>query len=48
MFTIDMARQAQAVLLTVGAVVVYREIGDLSHCYPREINPDILAWLRGS
>jgi len=25
--------------------VTYREIDDLSHTYPREINPAILAWL---
>jgi phospholipase/carboxylesterase len=27
--------------------VTYREIDDLSHCYPREVNPEILSWLRG-
>jgi hypothetical protein len=25
--------------------VTYREIDDLSHCYPREINAAILDWL---
>jgi phospholipase/carboxylesterase len=25
--------------------VTYREIDDLSHCYPREINAEILQWL---
>ena len=24
-----------------------RRIDDLSHCYPREINPAILTWLNG-
>ncbi len=47
MFEIGMARQAHAALTAAGAAVVYREISDLSHCYPREINPDILDWLRG-
>jgi len=29
------------------AEVTYRELADLSHCYPREINAEILNWLRG-
>ena len=33
-------------LSAAGADVTYREIDDLSHCYPREINPAILNWLR--
>jgi phospholipase/carboxylesterase len=28
--------------------VTYRELDDLSHTYPREINPTILSWLRGA
>jgi len=35
-------------LSAAGASVVYREIDDLSHCYPREINAEMLAWLRES
>ena len=31
-----------------GADVTYRELDDLSHCYPREINPVILNWLNGA
>jgi len=27
--------------------VTYRELDDLSHTYPREMNPAILNWLRG-
>jgi phospholipase/carboxylesterase len=47
MFPVEMAREAQAVLTAAGADVVYREIADLSHTYPRELNAGILAWLRG-
>ncbi|WP_213772950.1 phospholipase [Bradyrhizobium sp. dw_78] len=47
MFPVQGARQAQAALSAAGADVTYREIEDLSHCYPREINPAILDWLRG-
>ena len=45
MFAVDMAREAQAALAAAGARVTYREIEDLSHCYPTEVNPDILAWM---
>jgi len=34
-------------LSAAGAKVTYREIDDLSHSYPREMNAPILAWLRG-
>jgi phospholipase/carboxylesterase len=27
--------------------VTYRELDDLSHCYPREMNAEILNWLCG-
>ena len=47
MFPIEVARQAQAALSAAGADVSLREIADLSHTYPREINAEILAWLRG-
>lgn len=47
MFPVQVARQAQQLLSAAGADVVYREIDDLSHCYPREINPAILSWLNG-
>ncbi|MFI4933818.1 MAG: dienelactone hydrolase family protein [Caulobacterales bacterium] len=45
MFPVDVARQARQALTAAGADVTYRELEDLSHCYPREINPQILAWL---
>jgi phospholipase/carboxylesterase len=45
MFAVDMAREAHAALAAAGARVTYREIEDLSHCYPTEVNPDILAWM---
>ena len=48
MFPVQVARQTQAALSAAGADVTYRELDDLSHCYPREINPAILNWLRGA
>lgn len=47
MFPVEMAREAEMVLSASGAAVTYREIADLAHTYPREINPVILAWLDG-
>ena len=45
MFPVEMARAASQALQAAGARVTYRELADLSHTYPRELNPDILAWL---
>ncbi|MBI5261473.1 MAG: phospholipase [Bradyrhizobium sp.] len=45
MFPVQVARQTQAALSAAGARVTYREIDDLSHCYPGEINAEILRWL---
>jgi phospholipase/carboxylesterase len=45
MFQVEVARQTQAALSAAGADVTYREIDDLSHCYPREINAEVLEWL---
>jgi phospholipase/carboxylesterase len=45
MFPVDLAQQARAALSGAGAQVSYREIDDLSHTYPREINAEILDWL---
>jgi phospholipase/carboxylesterase len=45
MFPVDMAREARATLAAAGARVTYREVEDLAHCYPVELNPDILAWM---
>jgi phospholipase/carboxylesterase len=46
MFPVQVARQTHEALSAAGADVTYRELDDLSHCYPREINPAILNWLR--
>ena len=47
MFPVQVARQTQAALSAACADVTYRELYDLSHCYPREMNPAILNWLHG-
>ena len=47
MFPVQTARQTQQLLAAAGADVVYRELDDLSHCYPREMNVEILRWLKG-
>jgi phospholipase/carboxylesterase len=47
MFPVQVARQTRDVLSAAGAEVTYREIDDLSHCYPREMNAEIVKWLRG-
>ena len=47
MFPVEVARHARDALAAAGADVTYREIGDLSHCYPREINSEILGWMNG-
>lgn len=45
MFPVDVARQAHQALTLAGASVTYVEIPNLSHTYPRELNPAILEWL---
>jgi len=45
MFPVEVARQTRDALSAAGANVTYREIEDLSHCYPREVNAEILRWL---
>jgi phospholipase/carboxylesterase len=47
MFPVQVARNARDALTAAGANVTYREIDDLSHCYPGEVNADILTWLNG-
>jgi len=47
MFPVQVARQTHRLLSAAGADVTYREIDDLSHTYPREMNAPILAWLGG-
>jgi phospholipase/carboxylesterase len=45
MFSVETAREAKAALERAGARVTFRELDDLSHTWPREIGPDLLAWL---
>ncbi|UWU68568.1 phospholipase [Bradyrhizobium sp. NC92] len=45
MFPVQTARQTQAALSAGGADVTYREVDDLSHTYPREINAELMEWL---
>ncbi len=47
MFPVQVARQTRDALSAAGADVTYRELEDLSHCYPREMNAPILNWLAG-
>jgi phospholipase/carboxylesterase len=44
MFSVQQARFAHERLAAAGAEIVYREIADLSHTYPREENGPILEW----
>ncbi len=44
MFPVAIAQEAARVLEDAGAKLVYRELPDLSHTYPREENVPILAW----
>lgn len=48
MFPVEIAQQAQRTLKAAGANVTYKEIDDLSHTYPREINAALIGWLRGA
>ena len=48
MFPIELARQAHVALSRAGALVTYREVDDLSHCYPRELNATLLSWLEAT
>jgi phospholipase/carboxylesterase len=45
MFPVQTARMAREALAAAGAGLVYREIADLSHTYPRDENSKILDWL---
>ena len=44
MFPPEIAQTAERTLKEAGAAVVYREIADLSHTYPRDENGTILDW----
>lgn len=48
MFPVHIARTAHEALGEAGADVVYREIDDLSHTYPREENARIMDWFLAS
>jgi phospholipase/carboxylesterase len=48
MFPVQVARHTRDALAAAGADVTYREIDDLSHTYPREINAQLLQWLNGN
>lgn len=48
MFPVATARMTSQALQAAGARLVYREIEDLSHTYPRDENPKILDWLAGA
>jgi phospholipase/carboxylesterase len=45
MFPVATAHMGRDALLAAGARLVYRELADLSHTYPRDENPKILDWL---
>jgi phospholipase/carboxylesterase len=45
MFPVQTARLTRDVLTAAGAAVTYREIDNLSHCYPHEMNAPMLKWL---
>ncbi|WJR79264.1 phospholipase [Bradyrhizobium sp. NP1] len=47
MFPVEVARHTREALSAAGASVTYRELDDLSHAYPREMNVEILRWLNG-
>jgi phospholipase/carboxylesterase len=47
MFPLHVARMTREALTAAGARLVYREIEDLSHTYPREENTKMLDWLSG-
>ncbi len=47
MFPVQVARQTSNLLSAAGADITYCEIDDLSHCYPREMNAEILKWMNG-
>jgi phospholipase/carboxylesterase len=45
MFPVPTAHMGRDALVAAGARLVYRELPDLSHTYPRDENPKILDWL---
>jgi phospholipase/carboxylesterase len=47
MFPVSTARTAHRTLQAAGAAITYQEVADLSHAYPRDIQPAVLDWLLG-
>src|SRR5437667_11627021 len=47
MFPVEVARQTSQALSAAAANVTYRELDDLSHTYPREMNVAMLRWMNG-
>jgi phospholipase/carboxylesterase len=47
MFPVQTARLARDTLTEAGVKLVYREVADLSHTYPRDENRIVLDWLSG-
>jgi len=45
LFPVSLAQETARVLQDANAALVYREIEDLSHSYPREENARIIEWL---
>ncbi len=45
MFPVALAREAARILAAAGVALVYRELENLSHTYPREQNAEIIEWL---
>ncbi|MBI5321651.1 phospholipase [Bradyrhizobium sp.] len=48
MFPVQVAHQTQQALSAARAEVIYRELDDLSHTYPREMNVAMLHWMNGT
>jgi phospholipase/carboxylesterase len=48
LFPVALAQEASRVLEEAGAHLVYRELEDLSHTYPREENVRIIEWFASS
>ena len=47
LFPVALAHVTRDVLTAAGAALMYRELPDLSHTYPRSENVRILAWFEG-
>ncbi|HEY7799820.1 MAG TPA: hypothetical protein VIA80_13705 [Hyphomonadaceae bacterium] len=45
MFPVDMAREAERYFRAAGAAVTFREVEDLSHTYPADLNGAMLDWI---